>query len=109
VQEIPDGWNAFVYTLSGSAVFGGNEVKGPAHHTLLLASVNGPLKVKTLDQAVHFVLIAGEPTNEPVVQYGPFVMNTQQEIYEAMRDYQANTNGFERAKNWESEAVRNGY
>lgn len=106
IQEIPDGWNAFVYTLQGKALFGNNATVGPAHHTLLLASTDGPLKVKTENEAVHFVLIAGEPTHEPVVQYGPFVMNTQEEIYNAIRDYQTSSNGFERAKGWESAAVR---
>jgi redox-sensitive bicupin YhaK (pirin superfamily) len=106
IQEIPDNWNAFVYTLSGSALFGSNGMKGPAHHTLLLARTNGPLKVKTTDDAVHFVLVAGEPIGEPVVQHGPFVMNSQEEIYQTMLDFQGNANGFERAKGWESEEVK---
>jgi len=108
VQEIPDNWNAFVYTLEGSALFGNNSTKGPAHHTLLLSSTSGPLKVRTTDEAVHFVLIAGEPTGEPVVQYGPFVMNTQEEIYKTLLDFQAHANGFERAKGWESAEVKAG-
>jgi redox-sensitive bicupin YhaK (pirin superfamily) len=33
------------------------------------------------------ILIAGKPLNEPIVQYGPFVMNTQQEIHQALHDY----------------------
>lgn len=44
-QDIPNGWNAFVYTLSGFANFGQDEVTGPAHHTLLLKGTTGPLKV----------------------------------------------------------------
>jgi len=105
-QDIPDGWNAFAYTLQGHALFGADEVKGPTHHTILFEKTNGPLKVKTTDSACRFVLIAGEPTNEPVVQYGPFVMNTQQEIMQAMRDFQSGQNGFERAPGWTSEEVR---
>ncbi|CAN0457560.1 unnamed protein product, partial [Ectocarpus sp. 12 AP-2014] len=50
-----------------------------------------------------FVLVCGEPTNEPVVQHGPFVMNTRQEIQEAMLDYQSSSNGFENAAKWYSE------
>ena len=34
-------------------------------------------------------IIAGRPLNEPIVEYGPFVMNTEQEIYQAVRDFQA--------------------
>jgi len=106
IQDIPDGWNAFVYTFSGSALFGKNATKGPAHHTLLLGSTNGPLKVKTEAEGVHFVLIAGEPTGEPAIQYGPFVMNTQEEIYQAILDYQSSSNGFENARGWQSEEVQ---
>uniref|UniRef100_A0A3Q2FQ83 Pirin n=1 Tax=Cyprinodon variegatus TaxID=28743 RepID=A0A3Q2FQ83_CYPVA len=50
----------------------------------------------------HFVLIAGEPINEPVVQQGPFVMTTEEEIKQTILDFQNGRNGFERAKNWRS-------
>jgi redox-sensitive bicupin YhaK (pirin superfamily) len=48
------------------------------------------------------VLVAGLPLDQEVVQYGPFVMNTRDEVYQAMLDYQSHSNGFERAKNWQS-------
>ncbi|KAK0145162.1 Pirin [Merluccius polli] len=51
--------------------------------------------------AVRFVLIAGEPIGEPVVQR-PFVMTTEEEMSQAIRDYQSGRNGFERAVNWRS-------
>lgn len=40
------------------------------------------------------MLIGGSPLNEPIKQHGPFVMNTQEQIYQAMKDYQSGTNGF---------------
>ena len=49
------------------------------------------------------VLIAGLPLDQKVVQYGPFVVTSQDEIHKAMSDYQSHTNGFERAKGWKSE------
>lgn len=49
------------------------------------------------------VIIAGQPLDQPVIQYGPFVLNTKEEVYEALLDYQSNSNGFERAKGWKSE------
>jgi redox-sensitive bicupin YhaK (pirin superfamily) len=51
----------------------------------------------------HFVLIAGRPIGEPVAQYGPFVMNTDEELRQAMSDYQLSRNGFEAAARWRSE------
>jgi len=51
----------------------------------------------------RFVLVAGLPLDQKVVQYGPFVVNSQEEVYQAMLDYQSHANGFERAKGWASE------
>ncbi|KAK3812670.1 MAG: RmlC-like cupin domain-containing protein [Linnemannia gamsii] len=42
------------------------------------------VKIQTKDEDAHFVLIAGEPLKEPIVQHGPFVMNTQEEIYDTL-------------------------
>jgi quercetin 2,3-dioxygenase len=52
------------------------------------------------ENGARFVLIAGEPLGEPVVQHGPFVMNTAEEIQQAMLDYSMNQNGFEGASNF---------
>lgn len=49
------------------------------------------------------VLIAGLPLDQKVVQYGPFVLSSQEQVYQAMLDYQSHSNGFERAKGWQSE------
>ena len=46
------------------------------------------------DKGAKFMLIGGSPLNEPIKQHGPFVMNTQEEIYQAIKDYQSGTNGF---------------
>lgn len=52
------------------------------------------------------VIVAGQPLDQPVVQYGPFVLNTNEQVYQAMLDFQSNSNGFERAKGWKSEIGR---
>jgi Pirin C-terminal cupin domain len=49
------------------------------------------------------VLVAGLPLDQKVVQYGPFVLNTQDEVYQALQDFQTHSNGFERAKGWRSD------
>ena len=57
--------------------------------------VNTKLKSK-------FLVIAAEPLNEQVSQYGPFVMNTLEELENAISDFQLRRNGFENAENWSS-------
>lgn len=52
------------------------------------------------------VLIAGTPLDQKIVQYGPFVVTSQEEVYQAFMDYQTHSNGFERAKGWKSEIGR---
>jgi redox-sensitive bicupin YhaK (pirin superfamily) len=44
--------------------------------------------VRAGDKEARFLLLAGKPLNEPIVQYGPFVMNTREEIEQAVSDYQ---------------------
>ncbi|KNG90570.1 putative pirin [Aspergillus nomiae NRRL 13137] len=51
----------------------------------------------------RFILVAGQPLDQKVVQYGPFVLTSQEEVYQAMVDYQTASNGFERVRGWESE------
>lgn len=99
-QQIPAHYTAFVYILSGSAFFGTNKAEGTPHHTLVMGKEGDKIQMETKDNHVHCVLIAGEPINEPIVQHGPFVMNTKEEIMQAIMDYQTCRNGFESAKNW---------
>lgn len=48
------------------------------------------------------VLVAGLPLDQKVVQYGPFVLNSQAEVQKALMDFRTHSNGFERAEGWES-------
>ncbi|XP_028331205.1 pirin [Gouania willdenowi] len=103
-QPIPLGWTAFIYTLSGFVHVGPNEEQQriEPHHTVVLGDGDSVRVENKGSEVSHFVLIAGEPIKEPVVQHGPFVMTSQDEISAAIRDYQNCRNGFERAKNWRS-------
>ncbi len=74
-----------------------------AHHTVVFSDGEYvEFANRSEDTEAHFVLIAGEPIKEPVVQHGPFVMNTSEEIQQTFRDYQTCRNGFENARNWQS-------
>ncbi|KAK2986402.1 hypothetical protein RJ640_022400 [Escallonia rubra] len=105
-QSIPESWNSFVYVLEGEGVFGSlNSSSVTAHHALVLGPGDGLSAWNKSSKPLRFVLVGGQPLNEPVVQYGPFVMNTQAEINKTIEDYQYCKNGFEMAKYWRSQSV----
>lgn len=102
-QPIPESWNSFVYIMEGDGVFGSSDsTPTPAHHCLVLGPGEGLSVWNKSSKPLRFVLIGGQPINEPVAQYGPFVMNTKSEIMQAYQDYQLGKNGFERARHWNS-------
>jgi len=85
-QVLPAGHNAFVYVYRGEVSIAGQAV--PVQRMALLtndAGSDGVVIEATADAKV--LLIAGQPLNEPIAQYGPFVMNTQQEIHQAISDF----------------------
>jgi hypothetical protein len=87
-QPLPADHNAFVYVYRGEVKVAGTIV--PAGRMAILrndAQADGVVIEAGADAKV--LLIAGRPLKEPIVQYGPFVMNTQQEIYQAMSDFRA--------------------
>ena len=91
-QPLPAAHNAFVYVYRGEVRIGGQTV--PVQRMALLANdagADGVVIEATADAQV--LLIAGQPLNEPIAQYGPFVMNTQQEIHQAIRDFRDGTLG----------------
>ncbi|KAL6636525.1 hypothetical protein ACP70R_024097 [Stipagrostis hirtigluma subsp. patula] len=102
-QPIPEGWNAFVYIIDGEGVFG-REKASPisAHHCIVLGPGDGLSVWNKSGAPLRFALVAGQPLGEPVVQHGPFVMNTRAEIQQAMEDYYYGRNGFEKASQWSS-------
>jgi redox-sensitive bicupin YhaK (pirin superfamily) len=90
-QAVPAGWNAFAYLIDGTAHLGGHPVA--ARHAALLGDGEEILIENRADVPLSLLLIGGAPLREPVVQYGPFVMNSQQEILQAIRDYQSGAMG----------------
>jgi redox-sensitive bicupin YhaK (pirin superfamily) len=87
-HALPVGHNAFLYTYEGDVVIGDPPRPLPSRSAGLLST--GDLVIITAgDHGARFILLAGKPLHEPVVQYGPFVMNTRDEIEQAIQDYQA--------------------
>jgi redox-sensitive bicupin YhaK (pirin superfamily) len=74
-----------------------------AHHVIVFTQGDGLSVWNNSSKPLRFVLIGGQPLNEPVAQYGPFVMNTQSEIEKTLEDYQNGRNGFEMRLNWRSQ------
>ncbi|XP_058005263.1 pirin-like protein isoform X2 [Hevea brasiliensis] len=102
-QSIPESWSAFVYIIEGEGAFGLLNSQATAHHVLVLGSGDGLSLWNRSSKPLRFILAAGQPINEPVVQHGPFVMNTQAEIEQTIEDYRNCKNGFEMAKYWRSQ------
>lgn len=86
---VPEGHNAFIYVYRGAVNVEGVEVAsqrmGIFHNT---AEADGVTVTAGMEPA-RLILVAGKPLNEPIVQYGPFVMNTQQQIRQALEDFHA--------------------
>ncbi|MGA8005823.1 MAG: pirin family protein [Burkholderiales bacterium] len=78
--------NAFVYPFEGNVSIGGRSLR--AHNAGVLGA-GDRLEVTAGSEGARFLLLAGRPLGEPVVQYGPFVMNTREEVEQAIRDYQS--------------------
>jgi redox-sensitive bicupin YhaK (pirin superfamily) len=88
-QPLPAAHNAFVYVYRGSVAIEGTAV--PVQRMAILANTPGSdgVVLAAGPDGARALLIAGRPLNEPIAQYGPFVMNTHDEIFQAVRDFQA--------------------
>lgn len=88
------GHNALVYVFEGELVLGAGDAARtvPAHAAGLLGEGDA-LDVRAGANGARFLLLAARPLREPVVQYGPFVMNTREEIEQALADYRDGTFG----------------
>ncbi|MCL6573924.1 MAG: pirin family protein [Bacillus sp. (in: Bacteria)] len=89
-QDLPGSYNGFIYVLDGSGTFGENKVEAKKGQALWLGAAdesNMSSITVTANEKLRLVLFAGEPLGEPVVARGPFVMNTEEEITQAYRDY----------------------
>ena len=87
-QSLPADHNAFVYVYRGGVEIGGTNV--PVQRMAILRNGKDADGVRiSAPAASRVLLIAGKPLGEPIAQYGPFVMNSNEEIFQAVQDYQA--------------------
>jgi len=89
-QDLPGSYNGFLYIIEGTGKFGSEDVEGKKGQVLWLErGTNGEqteLKIHA-EENLHIMLYAGQPVGEKVVARGPFVMNSEEEIVQAYKDY----------------------
>jgi quercetin 2,3-dioxygenase len=93
-QPLPPGHNAFVYVYRGELYAGPADAATAVRRQRMAilandAACDGVMLQAGTAEPARAILIAGRPLNEPIAQYGPFVMNTQQEIFQAVEDFRA--------------------
>jgi hypothetical protein len=85
-QPLPPGHNAFVVVYRGAVTVGGKTLE-PGRLAILANDPAADGVVLESKDGARALLVAGRPLGEPIAQYGPFVMNTEEEIYQAVSDY----------------------
>jgi redox-sensitive bicupin YhaK (pirin superfamily) len=96
VQHVPAEYNAFAYVFEGEGRFGAGGKDGVRGQMLMFEQDGDSVEIASAEGAkgaLEVLLIAGLPLHEPVARYGPFVMNTQAEIHQAMEDYRSGRMG----------------
>jgi len=90
-QQVPGAYNAFAYVVEGEGLFGAENERVADGQMVMFAQDGNEVRIENPANAkgtLEVLLIAGVPLNEPVARYGPFVMNTEGEIRQAIEDYQ---------------------
>jgi quercetin 2,3-dioxygenase len=86
--QVAAGYSAFLYAYEGSASIGAADAaRQLPHRAAGVLSDGDSVRVQAGTDGVRFLLLAARPLREPIVQYGPFVMNTREEIEQALADY----------------------
>lgn len=91
VLPIPRGHSAFAYLFEGEARFGAEDNSVITAPKLIVWSDGDSIEVHGANKPARLLLVSGQPLNEPIARYGPFVMNTQEEIQQTLRELQQGT------------------
>ena len=95
-QTVPQNYNAFAYVVNGEGLFGNEQRPVHKEQVVLFERDGNEITINTLNDTkspLDVLLIAGVPLGEPVARYGPFVMNTEEEISQAILDYNSGKMG----------------
>jgi hypothetical protein len=90
VQSVPENYNAFAYVIGGKGLFGKDNTTAGEGNLIVFKNDGEYVSISESENArspLDVLLVAGMPLNEPIVQYGPFVMNTKEEIDKTLEDY----------------------
>lgn len=94
VQPVSAQYNTFAYVVEGKGYFGNEQLPAETDQLVLFSNDGDTVLIETQEnQELSVLILGGLPLNEPVARYGPFVMNTQSEIVQALQDYQAGRMG----------------
>ena len=93
VQPVPHGHNAFAFVHEGKGLFGSEKRSASENDAVFFAASGDAISIEAPNESLSVLVITGEPLREPVARYGPFVMNTAEEIQQAFDDFRSGTMG----------------
>lgn len=92
--ELPENHQSLIYLLDGEVLINNSDLLKKGEEQMVVFNTDGNLVSIKANEKSNLLVLSGEPIKEKVTQYGPYVMNTQTEILEAMRDFQQGKMGY---------------
>jgi redox-sensitive bicupin YhaK (pirin superfamily) len=90
-HQVRPGYTAIAYIIGGSGRFSPQSKQGLGNHTLVLFGDGEELAITAGSETLRFLLMIGRPLNEPIAWQGPIVMNTEEQLIEAFREFREGT------------------